>query len=148
MNEYSKKNPKLDQNMLLYAGFAYQLLYFKLGNKRLALNEHREKNLYPSGFFKFDITRKQKEYLDIISLGQNNANVFNLSVNLRNELKKLNIQLTFLDNLLELFNFIKEKTQKLGKLTKEAMNTFINDEKLFLIYYDFILRYSTQIDIK
>ena len=23
-----------------------------------------------------------------------------------------------------------------------------NDEKLFLIYYDFILRYSTQIDIK
>jgi hypothetical protein len=140
MFTFGKTNPTLGATFMTYANFAYQLLYFKIGSKRLALNEHRERNLYPTGYLKFDLNSKQKEYLDIISLGKKSSNSFNLSPEVRKELMDLNIEFTVLNNVLDLFNYIKKETQKLGRLKREAMNTFVNDEKLFLTFFDFILK--------
>lgn len=141
MFNYSKNHPTLGE-FLSYASFAYQLLYFKIGNKRLALNEYRERNLYPTGYLNFDITPKQREYLDIISLGEKGVNSFRISNGLRKELKDLKIDLTVSNNALNLFNFVKSQTKKFGKLTREAMDTFVNDEKLFLRYFEFIISHS------
>jgi hypothetical protein len=148
LNEFVKRNPKLGLNFLNFVSFAYQLLYYKLGNKRMSLNVQREKNLYPTGFYKFDINNKQKEYLEIISLSKEDDPAFLIPINLRKELQKLNIEFTVLKNLIALFNYVKSNTQKLGKSTKDAMNTFINDEKLFITYFDFISKYSVISEIK
>lgn len=114
----------------------------------MSLNVQREKNLYPTGFYKFDINNKQKEYLEIISLSKEDDPAFLIPINLRKELQKLNIEFTVLKNLIALFNYVKSNTQKLGKSTKDAMNTFINDEKLFITYFDFISKYSVISEIK
>jgi hypothetical protein len=114
----------------------------------MALSEHRDRNFYPSGFYKFDINNKQKEYLDIISLNKKDDSSFNISNQLRKELQRLNIEFSVLKNVIDLFKYVKSSTQKLGKSTKDAMNTFINDEKLFLTYFDFVVRYSLISDMR
>lgn len=137
--DFSLKNPKLGKNFLAFASLSYQLLYFKLGNKRMAINEHRDRGHYPSGFYKFEINKKQKEYLEIISLGRKSKSVLNIPDELRNELRSMGMDFTIYDNLSNMFKYVKNQVSKMSKAPKDAMNTFVNDERLFLNYFDFIM---------
>ena len=148
LHKFSKIYPKFGPNFLLIVSFAYELLYFKKGNKKMALNEHRERNLFPSGYFKFDISKNQREYLDVISFGRESSNIFNLPKQLRNELKVLNLDFTLLDNILNIFNFVKTETQKKPKQIKDCMNSFIQDEDLFLIFFDYISRFAQNMPLR
>ena len=142
LHKFFLKYPRGGNNIFFINTLVYQLLYFKNGDKKSALNMYRDINKISSAFFKFDSTQEQQEYLDIISLGTDSINILNLPKNLREYVKKYEIDDSIYETAENLFNFVKQEVNKLKNSEKDFFNTFINDFELYRKYFDYVYRFG------
>lgn len=141
-HKFFLKYPKGGNNIIYISNLVYQLLYFKRGDKQLALNLYRDMNRISSAYYKFDITPEQKEYLEIISLGRNSMNLFNLSKEIREKIKNWEIDDFIFQTAESIFKFVQEEIKTQSKDIRNFLESFVNDYNLFMIYFDYIYRFS------
>jgi hypothetical protein len=123
-------------------------MYQKLANKDLARKTARDNNLYSSEFFKFDLNKSQKEYLDLIEDREKFSGL------LMNDEQYALVRKFNLDNLVSemsnaVFELVLESTKKLdNKGIREQILSFVSDKNLFKRYTDYVYKYSTIVDVQ
>lgn len=105
-------------------------------------------NKFSSSFFKFDMTSEQKEYLDIISLGFESQNLFNLPKELRQRILKYEIDDLIFQTAENLFYYVQEEIKKQPKSIKRFLESFVNEYELFMKFFDYVYRFSNLSDFE
>lgn len=140
------KYPKGGHNIIYVASLVYQLLYFKKGDKKLALNIYRDDNKFSSSFFKFEASPEQMEYLDILSEGRSSSiNYMNLEKELKQKLMEYEIDDLINQTAENLFEFVQIEVKKLSKNIRNFFEGFVYEHDLYMKYFDYINRYSNLI---
>jgi hypothetical protein len=123
-------------------------MYHKSADKELARKIARDNNQYSSEFYKFELTKSQKEYFGQILDREVYSGL--LMTDEQNELVR-----TFkLDNLITemsraVYELVIEHTKNLkNKQYRDYILTFISDYDLFKRYTDYVQKYSISIDIE
>jgi len=88
------------------------------------------------------MTPEQKEYLDIISLGRKSTNMFSLPREIREKVKNWEIDDFIFETAESLFKNIQKEIKSQPRDVKKFFESFVNDYDLYMIYFDYIYRFS------
>jgi hypothetical protein len=148
LNELQQEFPSFGDDVMSIYTLVYQLMYHKLADKDKARQIARDNNQYSSEFFKFELSRPQKEYFDQII----DREVFS-GLLMTDEQFEL-VRKYKIDNLVTemshiTFEIVLDLTKKLkNKTFRDYMLTFVSDLNLFKRFTDYVYKYSISIDIQ
>jgi hypothetical protein len=142
LDDVHQKFPTFGDSPFIIYTLVYQLMYHKLANKDTARRIARDNNQYSSEFYKFELSKSQKEYFDIILDREIYGGLL-----MSKEQKEL-VRNFKLDNLvMEMSDIVYQTvlhfTQNIkDKTIRDFMLTFVSDYELFNKYTDYVYKYS------
>jgi hypothetical protein len=133
--------PFIDMTSFQTISLVYQLLYFKFADKPAARNIYRNKNLYSSEFYKFDLSKSQAEYLDVILPEVSPNSIYYYPKEKIEEVKKLKLDSYFYNMAETVFISVYQQVQKMkNRNDREFILSFITNFELFKKYTDLVSR--------
>jgi hypothetical protein len=145
LSSYHLIKSPLGATLFHFYSLVYQILYFRLSKVEEIRDSFRDNNFYSSEFYKFDFSKSQKEYLEIILNEYEEIkvdNVFHYDKETIELIKDLQIDNSIYEVTKEVYEHVKSKIEiMLGGKVRTHLLQFTSNWGSFKSVFDFVYRH-------